>query len=72
MSQTVSVLLKLKDKEQSHYFEKYLRQMYFDGEVISYANLPDTEEKYKTDPVFKKLVDNVRKAKRERDNYIFK
>jgi intein-encoded DNA endonuclease-like protein len=72
MSQTVSILLKLRDKEQSHYYEKELRKTFFNGEVISYANLPDTKGWYEKDPVFKKLVDTVSKAKRERDNYIFK
>jgi len=71
MSQTVSILLKLRDKKQSHYFEKYLRQMFYDGEVISYENLPNTDH-LKDDPVYKKLVANAKKVKRERDNYIFR
>ena len=72
MSQTVSIVLKLRDETQSHYFEIELRKMFFDGEIISYKNLPDTEGMYKTDSTFKKLVDEVRKAKKERDNYIFR
>jgi len=72
MSQSVAIVLKLKDSRQSFYFEAELRKMLGDQAVISYANLPDTEGWYKTDPVFKKLVDNCKRAKRERDNYIFK
>ena len=72
MSQTVSIVLKLRDETQSHYFEIELRKMLGEDAVINYKNLPDTEGMYKTDPTFKKLVDRVRKAKRERDNYIFR
>ena len=72
MSQTVSVVLKLRDAEQSHYFEKHLRNMFFDGEVISYSNLPNTEKLYESSTTFKKLVKGVKDAQRLRDNYIHK
>ena len=71
MSQKVSILLDLRDATQSHYFEIELRNMLRHGAVLSYKDLPDTDEMYETDPVFKKLVDNVKKARKERDNYIF-
>jgi len=71
MSQTVSIVLKLRDSEQSHYLEKYLREsMFTDGEVISYANLPNTEKLYESSTTFKKLVKGVKDAQRLRDNYI--
>ena len=72
MAVTVSIVLKLKDSRQSFYFEAELRKMLGDQAVISYANLPDTEGWYEKDPVFKKLVDNYKRTKRERDNYIFR
>jgi len=69
--QAVSVVLKLRDSEQSHYLEKYLRESMFPGgEVISYANLPNTEKLYESSTTFKKLVKGVKDAQRLRDNYI--
>jgi hypothetical protein len=72
MSQIVSIVLKLRDAEQSHYFEKYIREMYFDGEVISYSNLPDTQEMYENNPAFKKLVKAEKKAKKAKADFIHK
>jgi len=72
MSQTVSIVLKLKDKQQSHYFEKHLRNMFFNGEVISYADLPDTDKLYESSEHFKTLIKGVKKAQRLRDDYIQK
>ena len=71
MSQTVSILLKLRDKQQSHDFEIELRKIFFNGEVKYYADLPNIEH-LKEDPVYKKLAANAKKAKRLRDNYIFR
>jgi hypothetical protein len=73
MSQTVSIVLKLRDSEQSHFLEKYLREnMFTGGEVISYANLPDTEGWYEKNPAFKKLVKEEKKAKKAKADFIHK
>lgn len=68
----VNITLELRDKEQAHYFEKYLRNMFVNGEVIDFINLPGTKELYKTDPIFKKLVKNVKDAQRVKNEYINK
>ena len=70
MSQTVSIVLKLKDDRQSFYFEAELRKMLGDDAVISYANLPDTSKLYEDSTTFKALVKGVKKAQRLRDDYI--
>jgi hypothetical protein len=46
--------------------------MYFDGEVISYSNLPDTQEMYENNPAFKKLVKAEKKAKKAKADFIHK
>jgi hypothetical protein len=66
----VAIVLQLESDEQSHYFEKYLRENMFPDKVISYANLPDTSKLYESSSTFKKLVKGVKDAQRLRDNYI--
>lgn len=47
--------------------ENHLREHF---EVISYKILPDTDELYKTNSTFKKLVKAVKEAQKLRDIYI--
>ena len=71
MSQVVNITLKLKDAEQSHHFERYLRDNMFDNEVvISYKNLADTDKMYEEDRYFKKIVKDLKKLQEIRDVYI--
>ena len=65
----VAILLELESDEQSHHFEKYIRNMFPSG-VISYANLPDTSKLYEDNTTFKKLVKGVKTAQKLRDDFI--
>ena len=68
----VNITLEVKDKEQAHHLEKYLRYNMFPDKVVDFINLPDTKELYETDPIFRKLVKNVKDAKRVKNEYINK
>lgn len=70
MSQLVNITLKLKGAEQSHHFEAYLRDMFFENEVVSYRNIADTDKMYENDKHFKKIVKDIKKLQDIRDNYI--
>jgi len=69
MSRKVSIVLELDSDEQSHFFEKYIRNMFPVG-VISYSNLPDTSKLYEENTTFKKLVKGVKTAQKLRDDFI--
>lgn len=71
MSQKIAIVIELRDAEQSHHFEKYIREMFPNG-VISYSNIPGTSELYESNTTFKKLVKNVKTAQRIRDEFINK
>lgn len=66
--ETVNVTLKVYEHNIIG-LESYLNEHF---EVISYKILPDTEELYENDPHFKKLVKEVKRVQRLRDDYIFK
>jgi hypothetical protein len=65
---TVNVTLKIDEHELIN-FESWLRQQL---EVVSLKVIPDTEQLYLNDPIFKKLVHNVKTASKLRDEYINK
>ena len=48
-------------------FESWIMQQV---EVINFKILPDTDALYESDNTFKKLVKQVKKAQRVRDDYI--
>lgn len=64
--QTFSVTFKTTNEGYAY----FLSELEAFTEVISDRILPETEELYKNDTHFKKLVSNVKKATRERDKYI--
>ena len=68
--QVVNITIELRDKQQAHDFEKYLREHILSEHNINFTNLPDTKELYETDSYFKKLVKNVKDAQRIRNEYI--
>lgn len=63
---TINITLKI-DPTEILSFEDVLRNRY---EVISFKHLPNTEKLYETDPLFKRMVKNVKDAQRVRDEYI--
>ena len=63
---TVNITLKIENSQLTN-FENYLDQ---NLNLISFKLLHNTDELYKKDDVFKKLVKNVKKATTERDKYI--
>lgn len=65
---TVNITLKIHEHSIPG-FEYWLDQ---NLEVIRFKIVPDTEELYNSDETFKKLVKNVKKAERERNDYINK
>lgn len=65
---TVNATFKI-DEFQLTEFESWFRNHY---NVIDLKILPETEELYLNDPVFKKLVKNEKLAKKRRDEYINK
>ena len=65
---TVNVTLKIDEHELVN-FESWLRQQL---EVVSLKIIPDTEQLYLNDPIFKKLVHNVKMCTKLRDEYINK
>ena len=65
---TVNVTLKIDEHELVN-FESWLRQQL---EVVSLKVIPDTEQLYLNDPIFKKLVHNVKTCTKLRDEYINK
>ena len=68
--QVVNITIELRDKQQAHDFEKYLKNNMLVGYNISFTNLPDTKELYETDKYFKKLVKNVKDANKIKNDYI--
>ena len=66
----VNITIELRDSQQSHDFEIYLRNHMFPEYNISYTNLPDTKKLYEDDKHFKKLVKNVKDANRIKNDYI--
>ncbi len=66
----VAIILDLDGDEQSHHFEKYLRENLMVGRVISYSNLPDTSKLYDVSITFQSLVKGVKTAQKLRDDYI--
>lgn len=68
----VNITIDLKDAQQAHDLEKYLRNHMLPEYKIDFVNLPDTKQLYDTDLHFRKLVKGVKDAKRLRDNYIHK
>jgi len=66
----VVVLLELDGDEQSHYFQKYLREKLMQGRVISYKKIPDTSKLYDVSITFQSLVKAVKTAQKLRDDYI--
>ena len=66
----VAIVLDLDSDEQSHHFEKYLRENLMRGMVISYSNIPDTSKLYEENTTFKKLVKGVKTAQKLRDDFI--
>ena len=66
----VAIVLDLESDEQSHHFEKYLREKLMQGRVISYSNLPDTSKLYEENTTFKGLVKGVKTAQKLRDDFI--
>ena len=67
----VNITLELKDKEQAHHLENYLRNNMFPDKVVSFINLPNTDS-LKDDPIYKKLYKNVKDAKNRLYEYITK
>ena len=65
---TINITLKIEEHELTD-FESWLRQQL---EVISLKIIPDTEQLYLNDPIFKKLVHNVKISTKLRDEYINK
>ena len=68
--QVVNITIELRDAQQSHDFEKYLRDHMLPEYTINYTNLPDTKKLYEDDKHFKKLVKNVKDANRIKNDYI--
>lgn len=66
MEQTVNITLKLHNFQITN-FEEWLRHEY---DVISFKIIPNTEKLYETNPTFKKLVKEVKKAQEVRDKFI--
>ena len=66
---TVSIVLELKDDKQAGDLEKYLRNM-LGEQVISYTFLPDTEELYNNDPVFRKMLKKQKADKKILGDYV--
>ena len=58
--QVVNITIELRDAQQSHDFEKYLRVNMLPEYIINYTNLPDTKKLYEDDKHFKKLVKTQR------------
>lgn len=57
------------EEEGVTYIESWLKEY---TKLINYKVIPDTNELYSIDPVFKKLVKNVKLATQRRDEYINK
>ena len=72
LTQLVNITLKLRNAEQAHFLEIYLRDKMFPNQVVDFINLPDTKELYENDPIFKKLVKNVKDAQRVKNEYVNK
>lgn len=66
MKKTINVTLEIEDIDVIN-FERFLNE---NLKVISFRIIPDTENLYKNDTNFKKIVDNVKKAQKIRDLYI--
>jgi len=64
--ETLNITLKAYDHNVIG-LERHLNEHF---EVISFKVLPDTEGLYDTDDHFKRLVKDVKKAQRLRDDYI--
>ena len=64
--ETINITLKI-DKDQVMNFDNWMRQ---NVEVIDFTILPDTNELYKSDDHFKKLVKGVKDAQKLRNDYI--
>ncbi len=65
---TINVTLKLHKSEVIN-FENWLRK---NIEVIDFTHLPDTEQLYLNDPIFKKLVKQKKDLQRTTWEYIMK
>ena len=70
--QVVNITIELKDAQQSHDLEKYLRFHMLPEYKIDFVNLRNTKQLYEDDKHFRKLVKGVKDAKKVRDNYIHK
>ena len=65
---TINVTLKIHE----HSIRDFETWLDYNLEVIRFKIVPDTEELYKTDETFKKLVKAVKSAERARNDYINK
>ncbi len=65
---TVNATFKI-DEFQLTEFDSWFRNHY---DVVDLKILPNTEQLYLSDPIFKKLVHNVRTCTKLRDEYINK
>jgi hypothetical protein len=63
---TLNVTVKI-EKSQVLNFEYWLSEQI---EVLSFKIVPNTEKLYEKNPIFKKLVKNVKEAQRVRDEFI--
>ena len=66
MEQTVNITLKLHNFQITE-FESWLRHEY---DVIGFKIVPDTNELYKTDKYFQKLVKAEKQARELKEKYI--
>jgi hypothetical protein len=63
----VSVILELNDQEGVYFLEKHLEANY---DVKDFRILPNTDDLWEKDDVFKRLCKGVKDAQRIRDSYI--
>jgi hypothetical protein len=66
MKKTINITAKLEEHEITN-FEYWLSEQI---EVLSFKIVPNTEKLYEKNPIFKKLVKNVKEAQRVRDEFI--
>ena len=65
---TVNITLKIRNDEVIS-LENYLGAAY---NLISFEHIPNTDDLYKNDPVFKKMVQDAKKMKRLKLDYVRK
>tara|TARA_R110000851_G_scaffold257058_1_gene409566 strand:- start:219 stop:437 length:219 start_codon:yes stop_codon:yes gene_type:complete len=70
--QVVNITIELKDAQQSHDFEKYLRGHMLPEYKIDFVNLRNTKQLYEDDKYFRKLVKNAKEANKIKNDYIYK